>query len=94
MKNKYFIRSRISEAKFRGVIKLFSADLTATQIALLSKTNRKTINKIIKEVQKRIASFCEKKAVLKQVKLKWMKVILEPDEPEEKKAEELMCEVS
>ncbi|MCY4512774.1 MAG: IS1595 family transposase, partial [Bdellovibrionales bacterium] len=29
MKNKYFIRSRISEAKFREIIKYFSVDLTA-----------------------------------------------------------------
>ena len=34
-KNKYFIRSRIFEAKFRETIQLFSADLTASQIAFL-----------------------------------------------------------
>ena len=62
VKNRYFIRSRISEAKFREIIKLFSVDLTATQIAVLSKTNRKTINKILKEVRKCIASFCEKES--------------------------------
>ena len=62
MKNKYFIRSRISESKFREIIKLFSVDLTATQIAVLSKTNRKTINKILKEVRKCIACFCEKES--------------------------------
>ena len=69
MKNKYFIRSRISEAKFREIIRLFSADLTATQIALLSKTNRKTINNILKEVRKRIASFCEKESCFKSGKV-------------------------
>ena len=66
MKNKCFIRSRISEAKFREIIKLFSVDLTATQIAILSKTNRKTINKILKEVRKNIASFCEKESPFKK----------------------------
>ena len=66
MKNKYFVRSRISEAKFRKIIKLFSADLTASQIALLSKTNRKTINKILKEVRKHIADFCEKESVFEK----------------------------
>ena len=66
MKNKYFIRSRISEAKFREIIKFFSVDLTATQIAVLSRTNRKTINKILKEVRKNIVSFCEKESPFKK----------------------------
>ena len=51
MKNKYFNHSRIFEKKFREIIKYFSVDLTATQIAVLSKTNRKTINKILKQVR-------------------------------------------
>ena len=59
IKNKYFIRSRISEAKFREIIKLFSADLTASQIAFLTKTNRNTINKILKNMRLRIAEVCE-----------------------------------
>ena len=66
MKNKYFIRSRISEKKFREIIKYFSVDLTATQIAVLSKTNRKTINKILKQVRKNIAEFCEKESLFKK----------------------------
>jgi len=32
MKNKYVRRSRISEAKFRQIVKLFSLDLTAAKI--------------------------------------------------------------
>jgi len=32
VKNKYVIRSSISEAKFRQIILLFSEDLSATQI--------------------------------------------------------------
>ena len=66
MKNRYFIRSRISEAKFREIIKLFSVDLTAIQIAVLSNVNRKTINKTLKEVRKCIASFCEKESPFKK----------------------------
>ena len=66
MKNKYFIRSRISEKKFREIIKYFSVDLTATQIAVLSKTNRKTINEILKQVRKNIAEFCEKESLFKK----------------------------
>lgn len=39
MKNKYAYRSRISEAKIRQLVKLFSVDLTASQIAELSGVN-------------------------------------------------------
>ena len=46
-KNKYYNRSRLSEAKFREVIKYFSVDLSATQIAQLTNLNLNTINKIL-----------------------------------------------
>ena len=62
IRNKYFIRSRISEAKFRQIVKLFSADLTAVQIALLTKTNRNTINKILKNIRIRMIEECEKES--------------------------------
>ena len=63
MKNKYFIRSRISEAKFRQIIKLFSADLTAHQISLFSRVSRMCVNRILKQVRIRIAEECEKESL-------------------------------
>lgn len=60
MKNRYFIRSRISEKKFREIIKLFSVDLTALQIASLTKINRNTINSILKKIREKIAQNCER----------------------------------
>ena len=45
VKNKYVIRSRISEAKFRQIILLFSEDFSATQISHLTSLSRQTINK-------------------------------------------------
>lgn len=60
MKNRYFIRSRISEKKFRQIIKFFSMDLTALQIASLTKVNRNTINNILKKIREKIAQHCEK----------------------------------
>lgn len=66
MKNRYFVRSRLSERKFREIIRLFSADLTATQIAGLSRTDRKTINNILKKVRIRIAEFCEKESIFEK----------------------------
>ena len=62
MENKYYYRSRISEAKFRQIIKLFSEDLMATQIANLSGVSRVTINAILKGTRQRIAEYCEQQS--------------------------------
>ena len=61
-RNRYFIRSRISEKKFREIIKLFSADLTAQQIALFSGISRNSVNKLLKNIRIRIAKECEKES--------------------------------
>ena len=53
-KNKYYNRSRITEHKFREVIKYFCADLTAEQIAFFAHLNRNTINKILALIRARI----------------------------------------
>jgi transposase-like protein len=53
-KNKYYNRSRISEKKFREIIKCFSLDLTADQIASFTSLNRNTINKILTLIRVRI----------------------------------------
>ena len=63
-KNKYIIRSRISEAKFREIIRYFAIDLSATQISILSKISRPTINKILKKVREKMAEKCEEEAKL------------------------------
>jgi transposase len=39
MNNKYVNRSKISEAKFRELVRFFSIDLTAIQIAELTGLN-------------------------------------------------------
>src|ERR1039457_1745296 len=59
MVNKYFYRSRISESKFRQIIKLYSQDLQAVQISNLTRVSRVTINNIMQGVRQRIAKFCE-----------------------------------
>ena len=55
MKNKYMIRSRISEAKFREILKLFCLDIEAVKISKLSNISRQSINKIIKSIRILIA---------------------------------------
>lgn len=58
-KNKYANRSRISEAKFLQLVKLFCLDLTATQIAAISELNINTIDKYLFGIRQRIAEYCE-----------------------------------
>ncbi len=62
MKNKYCNRSRISERKFREIIKYFSLDLEAKKIAEITKISRRTINKILEKVRERLAEMCEDEA--------------------------------
>lgn len=59
MNNKYIYRSRISEPKFREIIRLFSLDVDATTIAEIVGVSRPTINKILKGIRERITAFCE-----------------------------------
>ena len=71
MKNKYIIRSRISEAKTKEIIKYFSTslmlvafarslDIEAVKIAKLSNISRQSVNKIINQIRILIAKECEK----------------------------------
>ena len=59
MKNRYAIRSRLSEAKIRKIVRCFAVDLTALQTANLTDTNRNTINRIYLGLRQRIFSACE-----------------------------------
>lgn len=59
MKNKYLKGSRVSERKFRLLLKLFCEDLTATQIANISGISRVTINSYLKLIRITIAQYCE-----------------------------------
>lgn len=61
-KNKYAKRSRISEAKFRVLVKLFALDLEATKIAELSGLNRNTVNRHLRLIREKIAKACEEES--------------------------------
>lgn len=62
LKNKYANRSKISEAKIRQIVKLFSLDLDASQITQITGLNRNTVNRYLAEIRKRIAQFCEQQS--------------------------------
>ena len=57
--NKYRNRSRITNAKFRQILKLFCVDLNASQIAELTSLNRNTVNSYLQKFRLRIAAICE-----------------------------------
>ena len=59
MLNKYVYRSRISEGKFREIVKYFSVDLEADQVAEIIGLSRNTINKYFKAMRICIAEYCE-----------------------------------
>ena len=59
MKNRYVVRSRISEAAFRRFLRCVAADLTAVQIAQLTGLNRNTVNRLLASLRERMAEACE-----------------------------------
>lgn len=60
--NKYAKRSKISEAKFRQMVKLFAIDLDASQVAAVTGLNRNTVNRYLMAIRKRIAEFCQRQS--------------------------------
>jgi len=59
VKNRYKKHAKISEAKFKKILKLFCVDLTAVQIAEIIGLNRNTVNKYLKLMRQQIAAICE-----------------------------------
>ena len=53
-KNKYYRRSRISEKKFREILKYFSHDEIASKASIYTNINRNTINKIFNLIRQKI----------------------------------------
>ena len=60
MKNKYIYRSRISEKKFRAILKYFAEDIEASKISNLTKISEATLCKIFREIRILMSKECEK----------------------------------
>ena len=60
MKNKYIYHSRISEKKFREILKYFSEDIEASKISNLTKISEATLCKIFREIRALMSKECEK----------------------------------
>ncbi len=59
MSNKYFFRGKISEEKFRMIVRLFCLDIEAKKTAELTNLNRSTVNNIYRKIRERISELCE-----------------------------------
>jgi transposase-like protein len=60
--NKYYRRSRITEWKFRHLVRLFALDLSASDTARLTGLTTKTVNSIYLKMRTRIAQACERES--------------------------------
>ena len=60
--NRYYRRSRISEKKFREIIKYFALDLTANRTAVLTGLTHKTVNQIYLKIRHRLAQDCQRQS--------------------------------
>tara|TARA_R110000868_G_scaffold188421_2_gene431164 strand:+ start:2216 stop:2887 length:672 start_codon:yes stop_codon:yes gene_type:complete len=57
MTNKYYNRSKISEAKFRQLIRFFSMDFTATDCAILTGLSRRSVTDIYQRIRTKITQW-------------------------------------
>lgn len=58
--NRYYRRSKISERKFRQIVRYFAMDFTASDVAQLTGLTRKTVTVIFLRIRQRIAADCER----------------------------------
>ena len=61
-KNRYFRRSKLSEAKFCQIVRYFALDLTATECAALSGISVRSINAIYLRIRARMSAWCAQRS--------------------------------
>lgn len=59
MPNKYLKYSKISEAQFRTILRLFCLEMESAKVAEYIGVNRLTVNRIFDKIRVRIAELCE-----------------------------------
>ena len=65
MRNCYFKGSKLTEARFRQILRLFSLDLTASDAARLSGVSVRSVNEIYLRLRGRLAYECERRRPFK-----------------------------
>lgn len=61
-KNRYYKESKLSEAKFRQIVRYFALDLTATECAALCGVSVRSINSIYLKIRAKIHTVCQQAA--------------------------------
>ena len=56
--NRYYNRAKISEAKFRYVLRLFALDLTASDTARLTGLSVRSVNDVYLRLRRRLQTWC------------------------------------
>ena len=64
LKNKYQKFSKITEPKFRQILRLFALDLTASDTAKLTGISVRSINNLYLKLRQRLARECERQTPL------------------------------
>ena len=65
MRNCYYKRSKLTEPRFRQILRLFSLDLTASDAARLSGVSVRSVNEIYLRLRERLAPECERRRPFK-----------------------------
>lgn len=60
MKNRYIKWGKISERKFRDILRYFALDIEASKVATLTNLNRNTVNRYYQLIRKRITVECDR----------------------------------
>ena len=63
MNKNYKKRSRISNAKYREILRFFLLDIEAKKVSEITKISRPTTNKIFLEFRIAIAKYCEENSI-------------------------------
>lgn len=58
-KNRYYSRSKITEAKFRQLVRCFALDFTASSTAELTGISVRSMNTVYLKIRQRLAESCE-----------------------------------
>ena len=58
--NRYYRRSKISERKCRQILRHFALDLTASDVAQLTRLSRRSLTTIFLKIRERLAEECER----------------------------------
>ena len=81
IKNKYVYNSKLSEAKFRDLIKYFVLEYDACKISALIKVSRNTVNKYLQKIRERIATLSDENSFLFEIlELEQKKISYDKDE--------------